>query len=174
MYAFAIGGFVHQLRGRATLRRRGAAYADARHIDPDVLLDTRLYADMFPLGGQVRAVNNHALAAAANLSAQTPPEFDGVRKSLAELLAEIDTTNEALATLQPAQLQLAATRQVTLTLRRGIVTLDGSHYLWYFVVPNFFFHLTTAYDILRHRGVAVGKADFLGDLAGLRQQHAQQ
>jgi hypothetical protein len=167
MYEFSVAIFRHSLRNLSALLRRGAAYAEERRMPPMVLLEMRLAPEMFPLGEQVRAVSYHALAAAANLIGEPPPEFERGYKSLPELLAEIDTTLTRLDALTVAQFEGAATRLITLDLRRGLVRLDGRHYLAHFALPNFFFHLTTAYDILRHCGVAVGKGDFLGDLRGV-------
>ena len=167
MYEFSVPIFRHSLRNLSGLLRKGAAYAEEHHLPPVALLEMRLAPEMFPLGEQVRAVSYHALAAAANLIGETPPEFEKGYKSLPELLAEIDTTLTRLEALKVSQFEGAATRVITLDLRRGRVRLDGRHYLAHFALPNFFFHLTTAYDILRHCGVAVGKADFLGDLRGV-------
>jgi len=167
MYEFSVSIFRHSLRNLSRLLRKGAAYAEERRMPPMVLLEMRLAPEMFPLGEQVRAVSYHALAAAANLIGETPPEFERGYKSLPELLAEIDATVTRLDALKVSQFEGAATRVITLDLRRRQVRLDGRHYLAHFALPTFFFHLTTAYDILRHCGVAVGKADFLGDLGGV-------
>ena len=166
MYEFSVSIFRHSLRNLSTLLHKGAAYAEERRMPPMVLLEMRLAPEMFPLGEQVRAVSYHALAAAANLIGDTPPEFERGYRSLPELLAEVDMTLARLGALKVSQFEGAATRVITLELRRGRVRLDGREYLAHFALPNFFFHLTTAYDILRHCGVAVGKADFLGDLSG--------
>jgi hypothetical protein len=167
MYEFSIPIFRHYLQNLSGLLRKGAAYAEERRIPPVVLLEMRLSPDMFSLGEQVRAVSYHALAAAAHLTGETPPKFTRGYKSLPELLAEIEATVTRLAALRGSQFEGAAAREITLELRRGRVRLDGRHYLAHFALPNFFFHLTTAYDILRHCGVALGKADFLGDLGGV-------
>jgi uncharacterized protein len=144
MYEFSVRIFRHSLGNLSGLLRKGAAYAEEHHIPPVALLEMRLSPDMFSLSDQVRAVSYHALAAVANLTGERPPEFERGYASLPELLAEI-----------------------TLELRRGRVRLEGRHYLAHFALPNFFFHLTTAYDILRHCGVVLGKGDFLGDLGEL-------
>jgi hypothetical protein len=167
MYEYSIGIFRHSLRSLARLVRKGAAHAAEQHIPPEELLDTRLAPDMFTLAQQVRGVSYHARAAAANLTGAVPPEYDGEPETFTELLAEIDATLKWLDALPAARLAGAETREITLELRRGPVRFDGQRYLAYFALPNFFFHLTTAYDILRHCGVAVGKADFLGDFKGL-------
>ncbi len=164
MYEFSIAIFRHSLRSLAGMLRKAAAYAAEQHMPPELLLEERLHPDMFTLGQQVRGVSYHALAAAANLCGEAPPEFDGARKTLAELLAEIDDTLAYLDGLPVSKFAAAATREITLELRRGRVTFDGQRYLAHFALPNFFFHLATAYDILRHNGVAIGKVDFLGDL----------
>jgi hypothetical protein len=167
MYEFSVSVFRHSLRNLSQLLRKGAAYAEERRMPPMVLLEMRLAPGMFPLGEQVRAVSYHALAAAAYLIGENPPEFERGYNSLPELLAEIDATLAHLDALKVSQFERAATRLITLDLRRGRVRLDGRHYLAHFALPNFFFHLTTAYDTLRHCGVAIGKADFLGDLGGM-------
>jgi hypothetical protein len=167
MYEFSVAIFRHSLHNLAALLRKGAAHAEEQSMPPMLLLEMRLAPGMFPLGEQVRAVSYHALAAVANLIGEKPPEFERGYKSLAELLAEIDTTLTRLDALRDSHFEGAAARAITLDLRRGRVQLDGRRYLAHFALPNFFFHLTTAYDILRHCGVAVGKADFLGDLRGL-------
>jgi uncharacterized protein len=166
MYDYSIAIFRHSLRSLAGLLRKGAAYAAEQRILPDVLLEARLAPDMFTLGQQVRGVSYHARAAAANLVGEAPPEYDGERRTFPELLAEIDETLEWLDRLPPSRLAGAEGREITLELRRGPVRFDGKRYLAHFALPNFFFHLTTAYDIMRHCGVAVGKGDFLGDLSG--------
>jgi len=167
MYEYSIAIFRHSLRSLARLVRKGAAYAAEQNIPPEELLDTRLAPDMFTLAQQVRGVSYHARAAAANLTGEVAPEYDGEPASFTELLAEIDETLEWLDALPAARLAGAETREITLELRRGPVRFDGRRYLAHFVLPNFFFHLTTAYDILRHCGVAVGKADFLGDFKAI-------
>ena len=167
MYEFSVPVFRHSLRNLSGLLRKGAAYAEEHHIPPVALLEMRLSPDMFSLSDQVRAVSYHALAAVANLTGEKPPEFERGYTSLPELLAEIDTTVTRLDGVKRARFEAAATRVITLELRRGRVRLDGRHYLAHFALPNFFFHLTTAYDILRHCGVTLGKGDFLGDLGAL-------
>jgi uncharacterized protein len=167
MYEYSIAIFRHSLRSLARLVRKGAAYAAEQHIPPEVLLDTRLAPDMFTLAQQVRGVSYHACAAAANLTGEVPPEYDGEPGTFAELLAEIEETLEWLDALPAGRLAGAESREITLELRRGPVRFNGQRYLAHFALPNFFFHLTTAYDILRHCGVAVGKTDFLGDFKGL-------
>ena len=166
MYEFSVPIFRHSLRNLSGLLRKGAAYAEEHHIPPVALLEMRLSPDMFSLSDQVRAVSYHALAAVANLTGDRPPEFERGYTSLPELLAEIDATVARLNGLKSAQFEAAATRVITLELRRGRVRLNGRNYLAHFALPNFFFHLTTAYDILRHCGVTLGKGDFLGDLGG--------
>jgi hypothetical protein len=167
MYEYSIAIFRHSLRSLAGLLRKGAAYAAEHHIPPEVLLDVRLAPAMFTLGEQVRGVSYHARAAAANLTGEVAPVYDGDRRIFPELLTEIDGTLEWLDALPVSQLAGAEAREITLELHRGPVRFDGQRYLAHFALPNFFFHLTTAYDILRYCGVALGKTDFLGDLEGL-------
>jgi hypothetical protein len=167
MYAYSIAIFRHSLRSLARLMRKGAAFAAEQNIPPEELLETRLAPDMFTLAQQVRGVSYHAREAAANLTGEVPPEYDGESGTFAELLAEIEETLEWLDALPAGRLAGAETREITLELRRGPVRFNGQRYLAHFALPNFFFHLATAYDILRYCGVTVGKADFLGDFKGL-------
>jgi hypothetical protein len=167
MYEQSVPVFLHFLGNLARLLRKGAAHAELRRVSPEALLDIRLHPEMFALREQVRAVAYHALAAAANLAGQTPPEFTPGAQDFAALLAEVDAAAARLAAQPRGDLEAAVPAAITLQLRRGAVTFTRQHYLSYFVLPNFFFHLATAYDILRHCGVEIGKADFLGDLGVL-------
>jgi uncharacterized protein len=164
MYELTIPTFQHYLNNLRGLLRKAMTFCDARQINPDALLDTRLFPDMFTLYQQVRGASYHALACAANLLGQTPPEFDSGTRGFPALLAEIDETTAILQSLQQRQFTGAADRRVTLHLRRGAITMSGQHYVTRFALPNFFFHVTTAYNILRHCGVEIGKPDFLGNL----------
>ena len=162
MYELAIPTFAHYLDNLAGILKKAAGYADEKRLDIDALLDTRLFPDMFTLCQQVRGVSYHALVASANLCGRVPPEFDGARRSLGELFAEIAATQAKLKLYSPKDFDGAEERMITLNLRRGGVTLKGERYLTHFALPNFFFHVTTAYDILRQQGVPLGKVDFLG------------
>jgi uncharacterized protein len=164
MYELTIPTFQHYLINLRGLLRKAMKFCEAREINPDALLDTRLFPDMFTLCQQVRGASYHALACAANLLGQTPPDLDLGVRGFPALLAEIDETTALLKSLRPGQFAGTADRKVTLHLRREFLSLPGQRYVTRFALPNFFFHVTTAYNILRHCGVEIGKPDFLGNL----------
>ena len=164
MYEVSVPIFIHHLRNLSRFLRKGADQTAARNTNLEMLVETRLAPDMFTLGQQVRAAVYHASAAVANLTGRKTSDFDGSPVDLPALFTEIDNCISRLSAEQPAQFAGAASRTITLHLRRGPVSVDGQHYLTRFALPNFFFHVVTAYDILRHAGVEIGKADFLGAL----------
>jgi hypothetical protein len=141
---------------------KGAAHAAQRKFDFAVLLSTRLSPDMFPLVRQVQTVSDNAKGAAARLAGIEPPKFADTETTHEELKTRIARTLDFLASLAPAQIDGSEQRQITLNLGGGPVTFTGQDYLLNFALPNFYFHVTTAYDILRHAGVELGKRDFLG------------
>jgi uncharacterized protein len=144
---------------------KAEAYAEAKRIDPTVLLNTRLFPDMFPLTRQVQSACDQAKNGGARLASIAPPRYEDTEKTVAELRKRIAKTIAFLKTLDAGSINAAADREITFPLgpkRQG--HMRGADYLNHFVLPNFYFHLTTAYDILRHCGVELGKRDFLGGI----------
>jgi hypothetical protein len=142
---------------------KGAAFAVAKKIEPAVLLNTRLAPDMFPLVRQVQVTADQAKNGAARLAGVEPPRYEDNETTIDELKARLANTVEFLKTLDPAAIDAAGTREITFPLgptNKGHMT--GEDYLNHFVLPNFYFHRTAAYAILRHCGVEIGKRDFLG------------
>jgi hypothetical protein len=162
MFEASVPVFIRMLNNLAVLLDRGATFAEARSIDPLVLTGARLAPDMFPLTRQVQIACDAAKGAAARLSGAPVPGHPDVETTFAELKARIDATIAFLDTLTPEQLEGAEDRAITLKLRGEEVVLRGHAFLLNFALPNFYFHITTAYDILRHNGVPLGKRDFLG------------
>jgi len=150
------------LNSLAAILEKAAAHAEARKIDPTVLLQTRLYPDMLPLSAQIFIANDIAGGGAARLAAVQVPAFDGRDKSLAQLIANTRGTVEYLATLKPQQFEGSEDRTVTWQTRTSTKSMQGMPYLFSHVLPNVYFHVTTAYDILRQCGLEVGKQDYLG------------
>jgi hypothetical protein len=144
---------------------KAEAYAAAKKIDPKVLLDTRLAPDMFSLSTQVQVATDLAKNGAARLSGAEPPRYEDTEKTIDELKARIAKTIAFVNGVKPDQLANSAARDVTLPLRGNSVTFKGEWYLKHFVMPNFYFHITTAYDILRHNGVELSKGDFIGTMS---------
>ena len=145
---------------------KGAAHAEAKKIEPAVLVDARLYPDMFPLSKQVQIASDVAKIGIARLAQAEPPKYEDNEATFAELIERVRKTIAYLETLRPEQFEGADTRMVTFPVQGGkdSRTWPGSRYLANRVLPNVFFHCTTTYNILRHNGVEIGKADFLGPL----------
>ena len=162
LYDIAAPLFRVQLSALAAVLDKGAASAEARKIDPAVLLGARLAPDMFPLTRQVQIATDIARGCVARLAGLEPPKEDDTETSFAELKARIQRTIDYIDGVSPAALEGAERREITLKQRTGEITMSGIKYLTWFAIPNVGFHSTTAYNILRHNGVEIGKRDFLG------------
>ena len=162
MYAASVPLFQRSLTALSAVLDKGAAFAEAKKIEPSVLLQARLAPDMFPLVRQVQSASDSAKGCVARLAGAEVPSWPDTETSFAELQSRIARTLEYVAGFAPDQIDGSEARQVVLTFRTGEVTFDGQVYLIGFVIPNFLFHCTTAYAILRHNGVELGKRDFLG------------
>ncbi len=156
------------LRGHAILSdllQKGEAHALERKIEPSVLLTARLFPDMFPLTRQVQLGCDTAKRAIARLAAIEPPSYDDNETTFEELQSRISKTSEFIKARATDALAGAVTRTVELKMGQNMVTLLANQYIERFALPNFYFHLTTVYNIMRHNGVVLGKMDYLGDLA---------
>ncbi|MBI4951679.1 MAG: DUF1993 domain-containing protein [Myxococcales bacterium] len=142
----------------------GLAHAAKRSFDPAVLFTSRLAPDQFPLSRQVQAACDAAKAAAARLTGQEQPKHPDTEQTMDELRARIRTCVAYLDTFAPADFEGADTRLLELPFLEGKVML-GRDYLHEMALPNFYFHVTTAYSILRHNGVELGKRDYIGALS---------
>lgn len=162
MYEASIPVFVHTLTNLKQILQKGAAHAETKKFDPDVLAASRLAPDMFPLTRQIQIASDAAKGAAARLSGTEPPKFEDTEKTYGELVARIDKTLDYLKSFNAAQLEGSETRTITVNTPRAAFTFTGLTFLRHWALPNFFFHTTTAYNLLRHNGVELGKADFLG------------
>lgn len=141
---------------------KGEAYAADRGIDPAELVGARLISDMLPLSGQVQRASDTAKACAARLTGMEAPSFPDVEGTFDELRMRIARTVDFLDTVPPQAFEGAEARPVVLRTRTSETHFVGRDYLFQHALPNFYFHLATAYDILRMKGVSVGKTDFLG------------
>lgn len=162
MYQASVPTLIQALKALSGVLDKGAKHAEAKGIDPAVLLGSRLYPDMFPLTRQVQIASDNAKGPSARLAGMEPPKFDDNEASFADLQARITKTIEFLQTLKPAQIDGSEDRQIVLQMRAGPLEFKGQAYLLHFAMPNFYFHCATVYAILRHNGVEVGKKDFLG------------
>lgn len=162
MYAFSVPVFARTLGNLSAILGKGAAYAEQKKFDPAVLLAMRLAPDMYPLLMQVRIACDFAKGSVARLAGEEPPKWDDGETTIGELQARIARTIEFIGGFDPARFDGADARTVTLTIRGEPVEYVVLAYLAHVALPNFFFHATTAYDILRHAGVELGKRDFIG------------
>jgi uncharacterized protein len=163
MHQSSVGVFTQFLGSLSDLLDHAAAHAEARKIDPSVLLNARLYPNMYNLTRQVGEANRHANLSCALLSGAEPPVFPDTEPDIAELKARIAATIDFIQSLPCEQINGAADKEVVFTFRNGTPRkFTGRSLLLTFSVPQFFFHVTTAYDILRHCGVELAKKDFLG------------
>lgn len=162
MYEASITVFIRMLKNFAAILAKGAAYAEAKKIEPTVLVNSRLYPDMFPLARQVQIASDAAKGCGARLAGREPPKFEDNEATFPELLTRIDKTIAYLETLKPEQINGSEQKTITLQIRKNTMTFLGMPFLLNFALPNFYFHVTTAYDILRHCGVEIGKQDFIG------------
>ncbi|MCO4889413.1 DUF1993 domain-containing protein [Cupriavidus sp. WGtm5] len=162
MYDVSIPPFVRALGHLDAILAKGAAHAQAQGMDPGDLIQARLIADMDPLPAQVQRASDAAKGCAARLAGIEVPSFADTETTFAELQDRIGRTIVFLEQITPAQLEGSEQRVVELKLPQGPLRFDGKSYLLGFALPNFYFHVTTAYDILRHKGVQIGKRDYLG------------
>ena len=162
MYQASVPVFQRQLGVLSQLLHKGLAHAQAQGQDPATLLQARLAPDMFTLAGQVQSASDAAKFGAARLGGIAPPRFEDNETTFEELQARIAKTLEFLGTVQPEQIDGSEQKSIVLKVGGKDMPFEGQPYLLGFVLPNFFFHVTTAYAILRHQGVGVGKRDFLG------------
>ena len=153
------------LSALSALLDKAEAYAEAKRIDPTVLLNARLFPDMFAFTRQVQSACDQAKNGGARLAGVDPPRYEDNEKTIAELRTRIAKTVAFVKTLDAERIDTATDREITFPLgpnNKG--HMRGADYLNHFALPNFYFHLTTAYDILRHCGVEIGKRDFLGTI----------
>ena len=164
MYEASIPVFKRALTQLSAVLHKAAAHAEAKKFDPAVLVNARLAPDMLPLSRQIQIASDHARGAAARLAGLARPPVPDNETTLDDLQARIAATLAYIDGFTPAQIDGSETKDISLKIGAHELKFQGQPYLLGFVVPNFFFHVTTAYNILRHNGVDIGKQDFLGPL----------
>lgn len=157
-----VATFVQTLGALSKILDKAAAHCEAKKIDPAVLLQTRLYPDMFPLVRQIQLTCDFAKNGVGRLTGE-PPKFPDEERTIDELKARIAKTLDYVKSFKAAELDATDTKDITFPIGpQQTMTLKGDAFLIHFVLPNFYFHATTAYDILRKCGLEIGKRDFLG------------
>jgi uncharacterized protein len=162
MYQASVPPITRALNNLAAILEKAAAHVEAKKIEPNVLVDSRLFPDMFPLAKQVQIASDISKGGTARLAQVEPPAYEDNEKTFADLVARLRKTVAFLETLKPEQIDGSEDRTVTWKTRTAEKSMQGQPYLFNHVLPNVFFHVTTAYNILRHNGVELGKQDFLG------------
>jgi hypothetical protein len=163
MFKISVPIFVQFLTALSAILEKAAAHCEAKKIEPAALLNARLFPDMFPLVRQVRAATDHAVNAAARLAGAEPLKFDNNETSFAELRERISKAVDFVKDFKAGQIDGTEDKAIKITFPSGATRdFTGQSLLLGNSLPNFFFHCTTAYDILRHCGVEVGKRDFMG------------
>ena len=161
MYQASVPAFQKHLNALDGLLDKAAAYAISKKVDPEVLLSARLYPDMFELTRQVQAATDFAKAASTRLAGVAVPSFADTETTISELKARIAKTQKLLETIKPEQMAGSEDKEFTIKVGPNDMTFKGADYLLHFAMPNFYFHCATAYAILRHNGLDIGKRDFM-------------
>jgi hypothetical protein len=162
MYRASVPAFIRALNNLAAILEKTAAQAQARKIDEAVLLESRLFPDMFPLARQVQLATDTAKSGAARLAGVEFPAYEDKEASFQDLGSRIRNTIAFLETLKPAQIDGSEDKTISWQTRSSTKSMQGLPYLMNHLLPNVHFHVTTAYGILRHNGIEIGKKDFLG------------
>ena len=163
MYQASVPRFVNILTNLCAILDKAQAHVEARKIDPTALTAYRLFPDMLPMTRQVQIACDSAKGAVARLAGVDIPKHEDTEQTFAELKARIAKTIEFVQSIKPAQLDGTEDKDITLTVGGKDTTFKGMQFLLGRALPNFYFHATTTYNILRHNGVEIGKRDYLGN-----------
>jgi uncharacterized protein len=164
MYQASVPVYLQYLNSISMVLDKGAAFAEQRKIDPAALLQARLYPDMHPLVKQVQIFTDQATRGVSRLAGVEPPSFPDTETTFAEVKSRIQKAMEHVQSFKPEQIDGSEDREIVMKTPRGDLNFKGQQYLLGFSLPNFFFHATTTYSILRHVGVEIGKMDFMGGM----------
>jgi hypothetical protein len=162
MYAMSHDVFKRSLTQLLHIMEKGIANAKARNFDTGVLVASRLAPDMLPFSKQIQLTSDFAKNSMARLAGVDPPKFEDNEATMEELVARVKKTLDYIATVPASALEGSETRDIKIPLRDRTMEFQGLPFLQNWALPNFFFHHVTAYNLLRHNGVDVGKRDFLG------------
>src|SRR3954466_1002042 len=162
MYQASAPRFANTLRNLSAILDKAEAHCAAKKIDAAALTGFRLYPDMFPFTRQVQVACDTAKGAVARLAGAEIPKHEDTEQTFAELKARINKTLDFIESVSAAKIDGSEEREIVLAMRSGERRFKGMQYLLGHAYPNFYFHVTTAYNILRHNGVEIGKADFIG------------
>jgi hypothetical protein len=163
MYQASIPNFIRMLGNLSSILNKAVDQIEAKKVDPSVFINARLAPDMYPLSRQIQIATDMAKGCAARLAGIDVPSYEDNETTFAELQSRIVKTIDFLQSINADQVDGSEERKVTLKLRGNEISFLGQPYLLNFVIPHFYFHITTAYAILRHHGLEIGKMDFVGN-----------
>ena len=164
IYDQSIGRMIHMLKNLDNIVSKAEAYAEANNIEPSTLLQARLFPTMRDFVFQVQVATDMAKGGAARLAGTEVPKWSDDQETFADVHARIKKALDFLATFKPEQFEGCETRGLELKLGSHTINFTGQSYLLGFVLPNFYFHMTTAYNLMRHNGLDLAKRDFLGEI----------
>lgn len=162
MYQASIPQFKKMLTSLSAILKKGEEYASAKKLDGNVLTGDRLFPDMFPLARQVLIACDQVKNGMGRLASIEPPKFDDTETTFAELQERIAKTIAFIDDIKPEQVDGTEAKEIKFSIKEWNFEFVGDQYLFTWIIPNFYFHVTTTYNILRHNGVEIGKADYLG------------
>ena len=162
MYLASVPPIIRTLTNLRAILAKAAAYAEAKKIDPAVLINARLYPDMYPLSRQVQITTDNAKGSVSRLAGVEPPKYEDNETTFADLMTRIDKTMALVKSFTPDQIDGSEEKTITLNIPSRTLTFQGLPYLLDFVMPTIYFHVSIAYAILRHNGLEIGKLDFIG------------
>ena len=174
IYEFATKTFVPMMQSLSNILDKGAEHARAKNSDPAALVNARLAPDMYTLSQQVRHACNHAKDATARVTGKEPPQFEDNEQTIEELKARIAKTVNYVDSVRAAAFEGAEDRKIIIPIPENMeIEMNGLQFLRDWALPHFYFHVVTAYDILRHNGVEIGKRDYLSHVGGyIRQRNS--
>jgi hypothetical protein len=162
LYQASAPRFANTLKNLSAILDKAQAHCEAKKIDPLALTSFRLFPDMFPLSRQIQIMTDTAKGAIARLAGIEIPKYEDTEQTFAELKARMMKTADFVMSVPAAKIDAGADRDIAMKIAGKDTVLKGAQYLLGHAYPNFYFHSTTAYNILRHNGVEIGKRDFLG------------
>jgi hypothetical protein len=162
MYQASVPVCISSLKNLIHILKKGAEHAEAKKIEPGVLINSRLYPDMFPLFKQIQITSDVSRRGIARLAGHEAPKIEDKETTFPELIDRIHQTISYLEEFKPEQIDGSEEKAITLEMPKATLSFKGISYLQGFILPNVYFHVTTTYNILRHSGVELGKIDFLG------------
>ncbi len=165
LYQASVPVFLRALENLSAILDKGVEHADSTKLDPSALTEGRLFENMYPLPGQIQRASDTAKGFVARVAGIDIPKYEDNEKSFADMQARTKKTVEFIKSVKPEQIDAGESREVSIfSGSRGEMKFKGSDYLLNYALPNFFFHVVTAYDILRHKGVPLTKKNYLGSM----------